>query len=103
MVEALCPEFSIIPTALACLLTPVCEDTGKFSLTVFVESHPVNVAFVAELRELCYGFQKVVIGVEWVRVREALVPLLLCEEFLDSLDIRCVLVHVTDVAVVGLR
>jgi hypothetical protein len=103
MIKALCPELSIIPTALACFLTPVSEDTGKFSLTVLVECHPVNVALIAEPRELSYGFQKVVIGVEWVRVREALIPLLLSEEFFDSLDIGCVLVHVTDVAVVGLR
>ena len=101
MIETLCPELSIIPAALACFLSPVSEDASKFSLTVLVECHTTDVGLIAELGELCDGLQEVVIGVEWVSVGEAFIPLLLSEEFLDSLDIGCILVHVTDITVIS--
>ena len=100
MIQTLCPELSIVPATLACFLSPVSEDTSEFSLTVLIKCHAVNIAFIAKLWELSYGFQKVVIGVERIGVREPLIPLSLSKEFLDSKNIGCILVHVTDVAVI---
>jgi hypothetical protein len=84
MIEPLCPELSIVPATLACFLSPVSEDASEFSLTVLVKCHAVNIAFIAELRELSYGFQKVFISVERIGVREPLIPLSLSKEFFDS-------------------
>jgi hypothetical protein len=103
MIETLCPEFSIIPAALARFLSPVREDASQFSLAVLVEGHTINVAFVAELGEFSHGLQEVVIGVKWISVRETLIPLLLSEKLLDSFDIGCILVHVGNIAVITLR
>jgi hypothetical protein len=103
MIEALCPEFSIIPAALARFLSPVSEDASQFSLTVLVECHALDVALVAELGEFGHGLQEVVIGVKWISVRETLIPLLLSEKLLDSFDIGCILVHVGNIAVITLR
>ena len=103
MIETLCPEFSIVPAALACFLSPMSENASKFSLTVLVKSHTADVGFVAELGELSDRLQEVFIGVEWISVGETLIPLRLSEEFLDSFDIWCILVHVANIAVISLR
>lgn len=71
--KGLLPKLPFSRRSLSSLLTPVGKQSCEFpSARIF--QREVKICLSAEVRELCYGLQKVFVGVNRVSQRKALVP-----------------------------
>ena len=98
-VESLSPEFSISRVSLASLLTPVREYTSQFTSACVFEALSGHACLVAKRGELGNSSEEVLVSVDWVSQRESIVPLLLCEDGHDSLDVVASKIVVSDEAI----
>ena len=77
------------------------KNSCQFSSAGVFEALPGDVCLITEGGELCNGSEEVLVGVDWIGEREAIVPLLLCEDRHDSLDVSSSQVVVGNEAVNG--